>query len=77
VQPYNVYVSISYPPDTDTPGFKEENLTKPETTALICGAGSVFQPEQVSTSGMVGLSGVHDTERLCSRDRLPRTSSAA
>ena len=26
--PYNVYVTVSYPPDTDTPGFKTENLDK-------------------------------------------------
>lgn len=28
VKPYNIYVTLSFPPDTDTPGFKEENLTK-------------------------------------------------
>ena len=28
VKPYNVSVTIAYPPDTDTPGFKEENLIK-------------------------------------------------
>jgi 3-dehydrosphinganine reductase len=35
-----VQVSIVYPPDTDTPQFAEENLTKPaETKALTAGAG--------------------------------------
>lgn len=24
LKPYNIYVTVSYPPDTDTPGFKEE-----------------------------------------------------
>ena len=28
VKPYNVYVTMAYPPDTDTPGLKEENLYK-------------------------------------------------
>lgn len=28
VKPYNIYVTLSFPPDTDTPGFKEELLTK-------------------------------------------------
>lgn len=28
VKPYNIYVTLSFPPDTDTPGFKEENITK-------------------------------------------------
>lgn len=28
VKPYNVYVTVAYPPDTDTPGLAEENKTK-------------------------------------------------
>ena len=28
VKPYNISITIAYPPDTDTPGFKEENLFK-------------------------------------------------
>ena len=28
VKPYGVYVTVAYPPDTDTPGLKEENLVK-------------------------------------------------
>uniref|UniRef100_A0A8D2QPM7 3-dehydrosphinganine reductase n=1 Tax=Zosterops lateralis melanops TaxID=1220523 RepID=A0A8D2QPM7_ZOSLA len=28
VKPYNVYVTVAYPPDTDTPGFAEESKTK-------------------------------------------------
>lgn len=28
VKPYNVYVTVAYPPDTDTPGYIEENKTK-------------------------------------------------
>jgi 3-dehydrosphinganine reductase len=28
LKPYNIYVTLSYPPDTDTPGLKEENLHK-------------------------------------------------
>ena len=28
VKPYNVYVTVAYPPDTDTPGFAKENQTK-------------------------------------------------
>jgi 3-dehydrosphinganine reductase len=27
-RPYNVSVTLSFPPDTDTPGFKQENLYK-------------------------------------------------
>ncbi|XP_026052401.1 3-ketodihydrosphingosine reductase-like isoform X2 [Carassius auratus] len=28
MKPYNIYVAVAYPPDTDTPGFAEENKTK-------------------------------------------------
>jgi hypothetical protein len=28
MKPYNIYVTVAYPPDTDTPGFVEENKTK-------------------------------------------------
>ena len=28
VKPYNIRVTLSFPPDTDTPGFQEENVTK-------------------------------------------------
>ncbi|XP_075389192.1 3-ketodihydrosphingosine reductase isoform X2 [Tenrec ecaudatus] len=48
VKPYNVYVTVAYPPDTDTPGFMEENKTKPLETKLISGTSSVCSPEQVA-----------------------------
>jgi 3-dehydrosphinganine reductase len=32
---HNIYVTVAYPPDTDTPGFKEENKSKPIETQLI------------------------------------------
>ncbi|XP_023608421.1 3-ketodihydrosphingosine reductase isoform X2 [Myotis lucifugus] len=35
VKPYNVYVTVAYPPDTDTPGFAEENKTK-SPPCLLC-----------------------------------------
>uniref|UniRef100_A0A0E9WIJ5 Uncharacterized protein n=1 Tax=Anguilla anguilla TaxID=7936 RepID=A0A0E9WIJ5_ANGAN len=28
MKPYNIYVTVAYPPDTDTPGFAEENKSK-------------------------------------------------
>lgn len=40
VKPYNVYVTVAYPPDTDTPGFAEENKTKVST--LVFNAGKLF-----------------------------------
>ncbi|KAG8571898.1 hypothetical protein GDO81_011821 [Engystomops pustulosus] len=35
IKPYNVYVTVAYPPDTDTPGFAEENKSKVVTMGLF------------------------------------------
>lgn len=48
LKPYNISVSISYPPDTDTPGYKEEMLTKPSLTKEISESGSVVSPMEVA-----------------------------
>ncbi|KAE8597718.1 hypothetical protein XENTR_v10016575 [Xenopus tropicalis] len=48
VKPYNIYVTVAYPPDTDTPGFAEENKTKPLETKLISESSSLCQADQVA-----------------------------
>ncbi|CAH2284145.1 3-ketodihydrosphingosine reductase [Pelobates cultripes] len=48
VKPYNVYVTVAYPPDTDTPGFTEENKSKPLETKLISETSSLCQADQVA-----------------------------
>lgn len=48
VKPYNIYVTVTYPPDTDTPCLTEENKTKPLETKLISETSGVCQPEQVA-----------------------------
>uniref|UniRef100_A0A8D0L5G0 3-dehydrosphinganine reductase n=1 Tax=Sphenodon punctatus TaxID=8508 RepID=A0A8D0L5G0_SPHPU len=48
VKPYNIYVTVAYPPDTDTPGFAEESKTKPLETKLISETSSVCQADQVA-----------------------------
>mmetsp|Transcript_64155 Transcript_64155/g.126253 ORF Transcript_64155/g.126253 Transcript_64155/m.126253 type:complete len:339 (-) Transcript_64155:104-1120(-) len=48
VKPYNIFVSVSYPPDTDTPGYKEEMLSKPLITRLLSESGQVFSAQQVA-----------------------------
>ncbi|XP_023671416.2 3-dehydrosphinganine reductase [Paramormyrops kingsleyae] len=48
MKPYNIYVTVAYPPDTDTPGFAEENKCKPLETRLISETSGVYQPEQVA-----------------------------
>lgn len=46
---------IGYPPDTDTPGFHMENLTKPPETVEISQDGSLFKPEVVARCLMRGI----------------------
>ncbi|XP_053101335.1 3-ketodihydrosphingosine reductase isoform X1 [Hemicordylus capensis] len=48
VKPYNIYVTVAYPPDTDTPGFAEESKTKLLETKLISESSSVCQPDHVA-----------------------------
>nr|XP_026489804.1 3-ketodihydrosphingosine reductase [Vanessa tameamea] len=43
----NVRLTLAFPPDTDTPGFKNEELTKPKETKLISGSGGLHTPEEV------------------------------
>lgn len=50
LKPFDIGVTISFPPDTDTPGFKEENKTKPRITSKISESGNVFSPDDVAIS---------------------------
>jgi 3-dehydrosphinganine reductase len=52
---YNIVVSVLCPPDTDTPGFKIENTTKPEETKAITGNAKLLRPEQVADALITGL----------------------
>ena len=45
-----IHVQIAYPPDTETPGFEEENKTKPEETKIISEGTPIAQPEQVGAT---------------------------
>ncbi|XP_076179188.1 3-ketodihydrosphingosine reductase [Ptiloglossa arizonensis] len=46
--PYNISVTLSLPPDTDTPGFAIETLSKPLETKLISETISLVSPEVVA-----------------------------
>ncbi|XP_076032598.1 3-ketodihydrosphingosine reductase [Oratosquilla oratoria] len=48
VKPYNISVTVSFPPDTDTPGFVEENKIKPVETKLISEAAGLFSADDVA-----------------------------
>uniref|UniRef100_A0A6G1SKZ1 3-dehydrosphinganine reductase n=1 Tax=Aceria tosichella TaxID=561515 RepID=A0A6G1SKZ1_9ACAR len=48
LRPFDIGVTLSFPPDTDTPGFEEENKIKPNVTAEISKVGSIYSPDDVA-----------------------------
>jgi 3-dehydrosphinganine reductase len=48
MKPYNIRVTLSFPPDTDTPGFQKENETKPLETKLISETAGLFEAKDVA-----------------------------
>ncbi|KAF2361590.1 Short-chain dehydrogenase/reductase SDR [Trinorchestia longiramus] len=47
VQPCGLTVTVSVPPDTDTPGFEKENVSKPTETKLISESAGLFSADAV------------------------------
>jgi 3-dehydrosphinganine reductase len=50
-----IYVSIVYPPDTDTPQLAAENLTKPTETKLITGTTKTWSAQCVAEVILCGI----------------------
>lgn len=48
-------VSVLFPPDTRTPGFEEEERTKPEETRELSGNARPMQPSEVAEAMLRGL----------------------
>uniref|UniRef100_A0A8C4QRV4 3-dehydrosphinganine reductase n=1 Tax=Eptatretus burgeri TaxID=7764 RepID=A0A8C4QRV4_EPTBU len=48
VKPYNIYITVAYPPDTDTPGYQEELKSALEETVLISKTSGIFQAAYVA-----------------------------
>ena len=48
VKPYGIFVSVAYPPDTDTPGYATEMETKPNITKKLSESGTLFKPDDVA-----------------------------
>lgn len=44
---HGVVVSLAYPPDTDTPQYRDEQRTKPEATRRISAGGGLFDADRV------------------------------
>ncbi len=51
-----VRVAVLCPPDTDTPGFEQENRTKPAETKAISANAGILKPEKVAQELFRGLS---------------------
>ncbi|TXT60112.1 MAG: hypothetical protein BAJALOKI1v1_1310004 [Promethearchaeota archaeon] len=47
LSPYNIDISVVFPPDTDTATFERENRMKPEECKLISERAGLLQPEEV------------------------------
>lgn len=52
---YGIRVCVLCPPDTDTPAFPIENLTKPEETKAISGAAKLMSPDDVAAALLKGI----------------------
>ncbi|MBS1624175.1 MAG: SDR family oxidoreductase [Bacteroidetes bacterium] len=48
LKPHNISVQVLCPPDTDTPGLEQENLTKPAETRAISQAAGLMTADQVA-----------------------------
>lgn len=52
MKPYGIHVTLALPPDTDTPGFANEEKSKPLETKLISESGGLHSPERVASQIM-------------------------
>lgn len=48
LKPLNIKVTLAFPPDTDTPLLKQENMLKPTELQEISHSGGLAQPERVA-----------------------------
>ena len=55
LKPHGITVSVLCPPDTDTPGFSTENLTKPEETRAISASAKVLSAAVVADALVRGM----------------------
>ncbi|TFG19244.1 MAG: SDR family NAD(P)-dependent oxidoreductase [Promethearchaeota archaeon] len=55
LKPYNIPISVLYPSDTDTPGLKIENSTKPHECSVISGNAKLLQPDEVAKFFVKGI----------------------
>ncbi|XP_010551765.1 PREDICTED: 3-dehydrosphinganine reductase TSC10A-like [Tarenaya hassleriana] len=51
----NIHVSLVFPPDTETPGFEEEQKTRPQLTNIIAASSGAMRPEEVAKITLEGI----------------------
>jgi short-subunit dehydrogenase len=68
----NIGVSVVYPPDTDTPGFREERRARPEIADRLAAAGGLMTADQVAAAIMRGIA----REQFVIAPGLPMTALA-
>lgn len=51
----DIHVSLIFPPDTDTPGFAEENKRKPRLTSIIAASSGAMQADEVAKKALNGI----------------------
>lgn len=55
LKPHGIGVSVLLPTDTNTPGYHEENKTKPIETKVISGWSKVVEPDLIAQGLLKGL----------------------
>jgi 3-dehydrosphinganine reductase len=55
LKPEGIGVSVVYPPDTDTPGYREEVRVRPEATSRVVGNARVLGAEAVADAILRGV----------------------
>jgi len=55
LRPYGIGVSLVFPPDTETPGFENENKTKPKLTQVISEQSGLWKSEEVANIIQSGI----------------------
>jgi len=55
LRPYNIRIALVYPPDTRTPGFDRENLTKPPDTKEISAMSTIYSSDYVAAYTLAGI----------------------
>ena len=52
LRPHGIQVQVVCPPDTQTPGFDNENLTKPAETMALSAGAKLMSPEAVARASL-------------------------